>query len=440
MLNFPRRWFFPLACLALIGGGACAGPVLGEGFSTVTTPIQVPLYWQQIDGGTSGKSKLGIYVTLGGGSTPQLFEFDTGAPGFVAAYGSGTVSPWWGDAWTTTGGTFSQQYDSGLAYTGTAATTTVRLFASATASTPLLTASNVIVGQALSITNTNSNPAQLWPPTTGTSPPPIEDAFYGDFGMSPAQGKAGMDSLAGQLLYGPGVTPGFRVHASDPYPWVQFGLSAADTVLSATSFALNLASGTSPAGVQYADPFVVTGSLSVTGGSPPFNEVTGLIFDTGAATTIHSGTAGSTSTVVFPASLTSAGTDTADTFVMQGLSIVVSGSSVLNGDWPAFIDLTTSPADKVRVQFHSPFGDVYYLNTGITPFTANDVVYDLAGQTLTLVPRSAVPELDPSGVGVVIAVVGGVLGLLERGRRAHVSRPAPDSGRTSPSAFVGSGP
>ena len=370
----------PLAWLVLFGSTVAGSSARGQGFSTVTSPIQVPLHWRHINGDTSGLRKLGIYAALGGSSTPQLFEFDTGGDGFYAAYASGSASPWWGNDWTATSGTFSQTYDSGHVYTGTAATTTVRLFATATASTPLFTASSAIVGQTTSIVDTKPTPAvQLWPLPSGTSPPPIEQVFYGDFGMAPKKGQAGIDSLAGQLLYGPGVTAGFRVHASDESPWVQFGLSAADTALVATSFALNVASGTSPAGVPYYGNLVVTGSLSVTDGSREFQQPTGFIFDTGASTTIHSGT-----DVAFPLDLTKDGEGTR---VKDGASVVVSGSSLLSpGTWPVFMDLTASSTDEVAVQYKN---EPYYLNTGIAPFTQYDMIYDLSGAMLTMV---AVPE------------------------------------------------
>ena len=405
--------FLSLACLSLLGGGVFGVPALGQGFSTVTTPIQVPLHWRQVNGDANGQRKLGIYVTLGGGTTPQLFEFDTGGNGFYATYATGS-SPWWGPAWTTTGGTFSQSFDSGLAYTGTAATTTVRLFGSATPSMPLLTAANAVVGQTTNIVDTKYTPhEQLWPLASGTSAPPIEQAFYGDFGMAPKRGQAGIDQLAAQLLYGPGVTAGFRVHASDENPWVQFGLSASDTALAATSFALNVGSGTSPAGVKYYDNLVVTGSLSVTHGAREFKQPTGFIFDTGASTTIHSGT-----NVQFPDDLTKDGYGKR---VKDGALVVVSGSSLLDGDWTAFMNITASSSDKVGVQNddsstkHGP----YYLNTGIAPFLENDIIYNLEGETLTLVPAFApVPEIDPAGIGSVLALLAAAIGLVEqRGRQ-----------------------
>ena len=399
-----------LGCLAVLGGAVAGSPARAQGFSTITTPIQVPLHWRHINGDTSGPRKLGIYVTLGGGSTPQLFEFDTGGNGFYATYtsstaASGTASPWWGPAWTTTGGTFSQSFDSGHVYTGSAATTTVQLFASGTAATPLLTAASAIVGQTTSIIDTKSGTQQLWPLPSGTSPPPIEQVFYGDFGMAPKRGQAGIDQLAAQMLYGPGVSAGFRVHASDETPWVQFGLSAADTALAATvatSFALNVDSknGTSPAGVLFYDNLVVTGSLSVTSGTHEFKQPTGFIFDTGASTTIHSGT-----NIQFPADLT----HDSGKRVRDGAKVVVSGSSLVTGEWPKFMDLTVSGSDKVDVQYKE---GPYYLNTGIAPFTQYDFIYDLSGQTLTMV---AVPE--PATIALALAASACGSFVLQRRRK-----------------------
>ena len=414
MLPALRIRFLSLACLSLLGGGVFGVPALGQGFSTVTTPIQVPLHWRHVNGDVTGQRKLGIYVTLGGGTTPQLFEFDTGGNGFYATYATGS-SPWWGPAWTTTGGTFSQSFDSGRVYTGTAATTTVQLFGGATANTLLLTAANAVVGQTTAIVDTKYTPAeQLWPLPSGTTSPPIEQAFYGDFGMAPKRGQAGIDQLAAQMLYGPGVTAGFRVHASDESPWVQFGLSASDTALTATSFALNVGSGTSPAGVKYYDNLVVTGSLSVTHGTREFKQPTGFIFDTGASTTIHSGT-----NVQFPDDLTKNGEGTR---VKDGALVVVSGSSLLDGDWTAFMNITASATDKVGVQNDdSPTKQgPYYLNTGIAPFLENDIIYNLEGETLTLVPAFApVPEIDPAGIGSVLSLVAAALGLVEQRRRQN---------------------
>jgi len=72
----------------------CAWLIMGVGIwssqlALALEPCTVPLKLVNINAG-SGKPaeyKLGIYVGLGGGA-PQLYEFDTGGPGFWAAYTS----------------------------------------------------------------------------------------------------------------------------------------------------------------------------------------------------------------------------------------------------------------------------------------------------------------------------------------------------------------
>jgi len=377
----------------------------GQDFTIITSPIQVPLHWRHIDGSASAPRKLGIYATLGGAVAPQLFEFDTGGAGFFATYSTGTASPWWGSGWTATSGTFSQSYDSGITYSGTSVTTTVRLFADSSAPSPLLSASDVVVGQTIGIDRAGY--PTLWPLPSAGSPPPVEGAFYGDFGMAPKQGQAGIDSLAGQFLYGAGVTAGFRVHASDENPWVQFGLTDADLTILPTTFSMNVDTGTSPAGVPYYQSLIVSGSLSVVKDNAPFDQATGFIFDTGAFTTIHNAAPNDP----FPAHLTK---DHAGTEVVHGAHFVASGISLQPGLFSEpFLDFTTGgvkDVDRVDVQYKAD-DPIYYVNTGILPFTQNDVVYNLGSGRLTVIP---VPE--PS-TGVLGMVGAGLVWLLRRRRR-----------------------
>ena len=192
----------------------------------ITKPIDVPLYLQTVD--TNGKQKVGIYVSLGYGAPPQLFEFDTGAGGFYAAYASAdpAASPWWGSNVTTSTTQVQDGFDSGLTYSGYAATAAVSLY-SVGSSTPLVTSGQLTVGQMNSITGKASEP--LWTPT-GSSAPPIDNAFYGDFGMAPTYGVNGIDEVIAQLNFARGVKPGYLVHV-DPVTgqaWMQIGLTSND--------------------------------------------------------------------------------------------------------------------------------------------------------------------------------------------------------------------
>ena len=72
-----------------------------------------------------------------------------------------------------------------------------------------------------------------------------------------------------------------------------------------------------------------------------------------------------------------------------------------------------------------------YVNTGITAFFGNDVVFALTtpgnagGAGFVGFSPVSVPEIDPTGVGSVLAMIGGGLGLLERRRQGD------PEGRTS---------
>jgi len=388
-------------CLAIAISLLVAGPAAparGQSFTTIATPLQVPLHWQHVDLDPSKPRKLGIYASLDGG-TPQLFEFDTGGAGFYAAYASGTASPWWGGGGVVAGGTFSQVYDSGLTYTGTSVAATVRLYASGSAAAAVLEATDVVVGQTPVIVQ---NGDTLWPLASGTSLPPTNGGFWGDFGMAPKQGQAGIDSLAGQLRYGAGVTPGFRVHAASESPWVQFGLGAADLAALPTTFPLNVASGSSAAGVPYYQQLVVTGSLFVQKDNQPFAATTGFIFDTGASMTIHNAATFSP----FPAHLTK---DHAGAEVVHGATFIAGATSV-SGSVQAFLDFTTggqTDVDKVAVKYQAD-DPAYYFNTGITPFTQNDFIYNLASQQVVMVP------LPEPGVSLAAAAVAGLAWLVVR--------------------------
>jgi hypothetical protein len=116
---------------------------------TVNAPIVVPLHFTQISTGTY---KLGIYVGIGNGATPKLFEFNTGATGFYATYSPNPgVSPWWGSRVTSSQTPVNISYASGLHYTGYLAAARVTLFASSNRSSALITTPTAKIGQMDSI-------------------------------------------------------------------------------------------------------------------------------------------------------------------------------------------------------------------------------------------------------------------------------------------------
>lgn len=408
LLRSPGRWWAAgVMAINLLGGAsALAAPF------TITAPIQVPLHWIPLSQSGVTVQKLGIYVALGGSSTPQLFEFDTGGSGFYAAHSSSV--PWWGsdvqrsDPYRY----FSQGYDSGNTYTGDVVITSLSLFSSSTAAAPSFTATDVLVGKAKHISNGSGT---VWSESsTVSTAPPLLGAFWGDFGMAPKQGDQGarhsdytdyggptIDSLVSQLAFGSGVSAGYRVHASAADPWVQFGLSGDDLSTLSTTYTLNPASGSSPTDVSYTASKVITGNLALSLGSEVFaNPQTGIIFDTGAFTTIHQGSSSTTPPTALPSGMIATGSLYPTTYVQPGTQVQLESQPVglgVSSEILSFAAGTTFDQDLVGVQ-----SDSYYFNTGILPFLSNDIIYNLSAMQLTLVPQSA-PVPAPLGLSGVVA-------------------------------------
>ena len=142
---------------------------------------------------------------MGTGATPALFEFDTGATGFYATYSPNQgVSPWWGNGVTSLNTPVNASHASGLHYEGTLVEAPVTLFASSDPSSARITTPIAKMGQMDSIVDDKTG-TKIW--NTGGSPsadPPVNGAFYGDFGMGLTYNTNGIINLLAQLRYGVG--------------------------------------------------------------------------------------------------------------------------------------------------------------------------------------------------------------------------------------------
>jgi hypothetical protein len=375
----------------------------------ITRPIKVPLYFQAID--NKGTQKLGIYVSLGYGAPPQLFEFDTGAGGFYAAYATDdpSASPWWGTNITTSTQQVQDKFDSGLDYTGYAATGTVSLY-SVGSSTPLVTSGQVVVGQMNSITDSKTGDV-FWTPhglPTPSSPAPIDNAFYGDFGMAPTFQANGIDQVIAQLTFGWGVKPGYLVHV-DPdtgEAWMQIGLTNSNIANSqGMYFPMNLDSKAdgktfNNSHLQFYALQLFNAAINIIDrdGTLIINDPNvGITPDTGANTTLHN-----TNVSPHPDKYNSI-VDWDDSTHTKGklktdMLFWLNGSTTGQTPVRYFQFVTTDKLNAGDVKVQDPTADevvdttaVYYLNTGISLFYDYDVVYYLgttAGNgTLGLLPQ-----------------------------------------------------
>lgn len=381
----------------------------------ITAPIEVPLYFTDTNTG-SGEPKLGIYASLGYGGTPQLFEFDTGAGGFYAAYASDEPgnSPWWGTGMVTSTQSVNDAFDSGLVYSGYTATGTVSLYNSANSSTPLVSTGSVTVGQIDSITQTKETPPALWTPDGSVDGlPPIEGAFYGDFGMAPTYQASGISNLINQLTFACWVTPGYRIHVDEStgQAWMQIGLTAGDMQDPTAMYFAMIHDSKAPPGtvnpnsrVDYYALQLFDADITITradGTTVIADTNVGITPDTGASTTLHNT---QNSDAPSPQKYQDDLIDWSDPYltgkVKSDHDFVLSGTTTDDRDVSFFAFKTTGKTDAGRVGVQNESDDpspiptqdtTYYLNTGISLFFDYDVVYNMGtssgGGALGLIPR-----------------------------------------------------
>lgn len=238
------RFFSGLMLIASIGGAQEASAL---------APCKVPLKLVNINAG-SGKPpeyKLGIYVGLGG-AAPQLYELDTGGPGFWAAY---TANPpkkkgqWWGAYRMVQADSLSISYTSGNQYQASLVDTVVALYRPAGKGFDMQCKSEVPVGVAQITTFEDKqkpkNKAQ-WDKALANGRPPLFGKFYGDFGAAlypimTADGSQGVYSVLPQLPQN-GVINGFIVHVGSLHnakPSLTIGITPDDLVTFTTRLPMN---------------------------------------------------------------------------------------------------------------------------------------------------------------------------------------------------------
>ena len=387
-----------------------ASPFL-EAQAVVDAPITIPLYYTAIDGGAH---KWGIYASLAGGATPQLFEFDTGGGGFYAVYSSTPppASPWWGMDYTVVNTNASIVYDSGYSYSGNTVTAPVTLYSGSSGGSAVATFSGMMVGQIGSIIDTKKGNAVKWP----SGSPPIDGAFYGDFGMDLTANSNGIVNLVEQMTFANGVIPGFIVNTplNGSNGYLQIGLSSSQTNQGGFNyFTMNpLSLGTNAAGTPYYSQSSVNLNLGISNPATGSNYSTniGIITDTGATPNIHN--TQNASNPPFPSEWING-----DKSLKDGLILTLSGTNTTGSNVTVYSITTASANDyanftgNVIVQDTATTHTNFAINAGLYFFDHQQVTYDLSNGLIGMGPLD-VPE--PS----TYALFGiGAIGLLMVMRR-----------------------
>jgi len=389
----------------------------------ITSPVVVRLAPQALstNGGGYVTYKYGIYAAMGGSTTPQLYEFDTGGNGFYAVIGGGTNSlptPAWGPNVSTPQAATAITYSSGNVYSGNSVYSQVAIYSAinspggttnaATAS--IFSKTNTLIGQVDSITNSRGNAgAGSWPNDTT---PPVDGHFYGDFGMAlkfstngaPASSATGIMSIVGQLDYATNVIPGFILNLVSPGSTdasVQFGLD--QNYL--TNYPIRIAIAGRDTNQTFPGTTVPTYSGAVISNNVVLNNGTDgtatnsipVVLDTGATPELFFDSGATNSFENFTRT-----NGNGDIIITDNTALSIFAQDT-NGVVLELFNATTGVSDfNVGVNYGTNFS----LNIGQELFYRYEIAYDLQDGILALRP---IPE--PNQVWLMLYAVLGISGL-----------------------------
>jgi len=355
-------------------------------------------------------TKYGIYATLGGSTTPALYEFDTGGSGFYTAYGTGATS--WGTNFTPTGTNTSNLYESGDLYQGSSATTSFALYSAHSDGTAysipaLQTATNIVVVQATSITNIYSKGVTQWPMGPDQTAP-VEKDFWGDFGLNLTSGTNGVLNPLLQIPVTNGIRSGFILRLTGTDRSLQVGIK--DDDLSKFPIQIQMAGqNTNVLFPHTGDPTyasqIINGILNLSdSASGPSSTNMPVTLDSGAHPTMRIATNG------FVAPLTNYITSDGTNLVFDdNVDIVVSATQIDGSNVTLYQLLTDTNTDTtLPIETNSPM-QINYLNLGSAVYEQYDVMYDAQDGILGLraVPEASQAALMAGGVLSLIAFAGG---------------------------------
>ena len=201
--------------------------------------------------------------------------------------------------------------------------------------------------------------------------PPIGQQFYGDSRMSLVYANNGIVNLVMQLSFSNGIIPGFRVRAHGDNPFLQIGLTAADTTSeSAFYFGMNTNTNAPPgatftnSGSLFYSEQIFNANMTIS------NATTNFTTNLGASTTIHNANLGGVPDELLVTD------NKGKVHLVSGADFGLSGLTLSGTNTNFFQFVTTN--DQVSSQNNKPGNsNTFYLNSGIELFKQYDVIYNL---------------------------------------------------------------
>ncbi len=323
---------------------------------TVTIPLQNIL----LPGGTY---RLGITARIGGGD-PETYLLDTGSFGFFSAYKTGAT--WWGN-YTDTGKSGNVSYTGGIAYHFMTANTDVEL-----GGNPAATALNVHMGRIISVTE-NGTPDTAFDNALAAGKPPEAGTFYGTLGAGLGRLAAGggLFAIVGQL---PGnLASGFIIHTGGPGGKATMTLGLTPALRAQFSMQVPMQGQNTTVTFPNSswptyDLRLAAGRLLVKTTGKSYTGKLSMIFDTGDPSTVIFGK----NNLEIPKAYIANGLLVAG----DTLTLTANGTEAAN-DWQWSLTAgTLTGLNRVVVSTTVPAGGAV-INTGITPFLTQDIMFDI---------------------------------------------------------------
>jgi Hint domain len=373
----------------------------------MTTPnltADIPLY---IFPDSVGGYKIGINVSLNGGQTYQMYEFDTGGQGFWSAYNAA----WFSNPVKADDMVATNSYSSGITYVAQVVTEPITLQGTVSGPTgPTATLLTVNGGNVAAIQNAEK-PTPPDPFTdqqfqndisnTPTPIPPIYNTFFGDFGMALGSSSQCLLGILPQLV---GYSNGFIVNLGtyptsntpiNPQGYVQVGtlqvgLTDLDIASFSTLITMQGSNDTTLFPVTNEPTYTErlgTGNVDISNGSVSYSGATSFVFDTGAPSTeVHPNTTEATDIASIIDNNGNLVPGTTFTVSSPGATQPVPPGTLAANWQMSFPAGNQSGLNQVGIaQADSGTG---YVNTGLQPFFQGPVMYDVQDGVMGFNPIS----------------------------------------------------